>query len=44
VIVGSLAILRAVSQPPDTMVVSIDLDAFLKNDTQCTGEQAEVLG
>ncbi|MBS0317327.1 MAG: hypothetical protein JSR49_09405 [Proteobacteria bacterium] len=44
VIVGSLAILGAVKQPPNTMVTSIDVDAFLKNDPKRTGELAEALG
>ena len=38
VIVGSLAILGAVAEPPRTMVVSIDVDTYLKNDPQRTGE------
>lgn len=44
VIVGSLAILGAVSEPPSTMVVSIDVDTYLKNDPQRTGELVEALG
>jgi hypothetical protein len=44
VIVGSLSILGAVSEPPDTMVMSIDVDAYLKNDPRRTGELAEALG
>lgn len=44
VIVGSLAILGAVQEPPGTMVVSIDVDLYLKNDPQRTGELAEALG
>jgi hypothetical protein len=44
VIVGSLAILGAVLEPPGTMVVSIDVDLYLKNDPQRTGELAEALG
>lgn len=44
VIVGSLAILGAVQQPPGTMVVSIDVDAYLKNDPARTGELVEALG
>lgn len=42
VIVGSLAILGAVSKPPSTM--SIDVDTYLKNDPQRTGELVEALG
>lgn len=37
VIVGSLAILSAVSEPPRTMIMSIDVDTYLKNDPQWTG-------
>jgi hypothetical protein len=44
VIVGSLAILGAVSKPPDTMVMSIDVDAYLKNDPERTGELVDALG
>lgn len=44
VIVGSLAILGAVSAPPHTMVMSIDVDAYLKNDPERTGELVEALG
>jgi hypothetical protein len=44
VVVGSLAILGAVAQPPRSMVVSIDVDAYLKQDPQRTGELAAALG
>jgi hypothetical protein len=44
VIVGSLAILGAVQQPPGSMVVSIDVDVYLKNDPARTGELVEALG
>jgi hypothetical protein len=44
VIVGSLAILGAVVNPPPQMVVSIDVDVYLKNDPQRTGELVEALG
>ena len=44
VIVGSLAILGAVVAPPTTMVTSIDVDAYLKNDPQRTGELRNALG
>jgi hypothetical protein len=32
VIVGSLAILGAVADPPDAMVMSIDVDTYMKAD------------
>lgn len=44
VIVGSLAILGAVAEPPSTMVTSIDVDTYLKNDPQRTGELVQALG
>lgn len=44
VIVGSLAILGAVVNPPPTMVVSIDVDTYLKNDPGRTGELVAALG
>lgn len=44
VIVGSLSILGAVSDPPRTMVMSIDVDTYLKNDPQRTYELAHALG
>jgi len=44
VIVGSLAILGAVADPPDAMVVSIDVDTYLKADPGRTGELSEALG
>ena len=44
VIVGSLAILGTVGKPPSTMVMSIDVDTYLKNDPQRTGELVEALG
>ena len=44
VIVGSLAILGAVAEPPRTMIMSIDVDTYLKNDPQRTGELVQALG
>jgi hypothetical protein len=44
VIVGSLAILGAVADPPDAMVVSIDVDTYMKADPGRTGELCEALG
>ena len=44
VIVGSLSILGAVSDPPRTMVMSIDVDTYLKNDPQRTYDLAQALG
>lgn len=44
VIVGSLSILGAVVDPPRTMVMSIDVDTYLKNDPQRTHELAQALG
>ena len=44
VIVGSLAILGAVAEPPRTMVMSIDVDTYLKNDPKRTGELVQALG
>lgn len=44
VIVGSLSILGTVSNPPHTMVTSIDVGAYLKNDPQRTSELADALG
>lgn len=44
VIVGSLAILGAVSAPPSTMVMSIDVDTYLKNDPERTSELVVALG
>ena len=44
VIVGSLAILGAASEPPDTMVMSIDVDTYMKADPGRTGELNEALG
>ena len=44
VIVGSLSILGAVAEPPRTMVTSIDVDTYLKNDPQRTGELVQALG
>ncbi len=44
VIVGSLSILGAVAEPPRTMVISIDVDTYLKNDPQRTGELVQALG
>ncbi len=44
VIVGSLAILGTVSEPPDTMVMSIDVDTYLKADPGRTGELCAALG
>lgn len=44
VIVGSLAILGVMAQPLTKMVMSIDVDAFLKNDPGRTHELAQALG
>lgn len=44
VIVGSLAILGAVVDPPEAMVMSIDVDTYMKADPDRTGELAEALG
>jgi hypothetical protein len=44
VIVGSLSILGAVSNPPDAMVVSIDVDTYMKADPGRTGDLCEALG
>jgi hypothetical protein len=44
VIVGSLAILGAVAEPPDAMVMSIDVDTYMKADPGRTGELCEALG
>jgi hypothetical protein len=44
VIVGSLSILGAIAAPPRTMVTSIDVDTYLKNDPQRTGELVQALG
>jgi hypothetical protein len=44
VIVGSLAILGAVSDPPDAMVMSIDVDTYMKADPDRTGELCGALG
>lgn len=44
VIVGSLAILGAVVEPPDAMVMSIDVDTFLKTDPDRTGALSAALG
>jgi hypothetical protein len=44
VIVGSLAILGAVVEPPDAMVMSIDVDTFLKADPDRTGALSAALG
>lgn len=44
VIVGSLAILGAVADPPDAMVLSIDVDAYMKADPARTGELCLALG
>jgi hypothetical protein len=44
VIVGSLSILGAVSNPPDAMVVSIDVDTYMKADPGRTGDLSEALG
>lgn len=44
VIVGSLSILGAVSEPPDAMVVSIDVDTYLKADPGRTGDLVQALG
>lgn len=44
VIVGSLAILGAVADPPDAMVMSIDVDTYMKADPGRTGELCDALG
>jgi hypothetical protein len=44
VIVGSLSILGAVSDPPDAMVGSIDVDTYMKADPGRTGDLSEALG
>lgn len=44
VIVGSLAILGAVADPPDAMVMSIDVDTYMKADPNRTGELCDALG
>lgn len=44
VIVGSLAILGAVADPPNAMVMSIDVDTYMKADPGRTGELCEALG
>ena len=44
VVVGSLAILGAADHPPDAMVMSIDLDAYMKSDPGRTGELCYALG
>lgn len=44
VIVGSLAILGAVADPPDAMVMSIDVDTYMKADPGGTGALRAALG
>ena len=44
VIVGSLAILGVVSDPPDAMVMSVDVDTYMKADPGRTGDLCEALG
>jgi hypothetical protein len=44
VIIGSLSVLGAVATPPDTMVYSIDIDLYPKNDPGRTAEIASHLG
>lgn len=44
VIVGSLAILGAVADPPDGMVMSIDVDTYMKSDPGGTGALSGALG
>lgn len=44
VIIGSLSVLGAVATPPDTMVHSIDIDLYPKNDPGRTAEIASHLG
>lgn len=44
VIVGSLSILGAVSEPPDAMVLSIDVDAYTKADPGRTADLVQALG
>jgi len=44
VIIGSLSVLGAVAFPPDTMVYSIDVDLYAKNDPGRTSEISTHLG
>ena len=44
VVVGSLAILGAVHEPPKQMVLSIDVDVYMKADPDRTGMLVEALG
>ena len=44
VIIGSLSVLGTVASPPETMVFSIDIDLYLKNDPNRTAEIASQLG
>lgn len=44
VIVGSLAILGAVADPPDAMVMSIDVDTYMKADPGRTCDLCDALG
>lgn len=44
VIVGSLAILGATQEPPQQMVLSIDVDAYMKADPDQTGVLVSALG
>lgn len=44
VIIGSLAVLGAVANPPETMVFSIDVDLYPKDDPGRTAEIASRLG
>lgn len=44
VIIGSLSVLGTVASPPETMVFSIDVDIYPKNDPGRTAEIATALG
>ena len=44
VVVGSLSILGATKQPPREMVMSIDVDTYIKNDPGRTGQLQQSLG
>ena len=44
VIIGSLSVLGAVASPPETMVFSIDVDLYPKNDPGRISEIASQLG
>jgi len=44
VIIGSLSVLGAVAQPPESMIQSIDVDLYPKNDPGRASEVADALG